>query len=187
MLCEPAFSIGPESQPDDTWELRHFRSILIAKEWADDWVKHLNLNDPNGPDLADARTERAKVLAQATAAAERLGQPIEQAWPGYAGFAEHIEVVSDSFHNAQRDMPAKAPYKAFSETSHGGLFGLHGDKSVTEIGAYRFEQNDVSLDVVASRVAWWWTASMSLLGGYYGWDATSALAPFTDLWRGLYG
>jgi hypothetical protein len=25
-LCAPAFSIGPESQPDDTWELRHFRS-----------------------------------------------------------------------------------------------------------------------------------------------------------------
>ena len=185
-LCEPAFSNASESKEDDSWELRHFRSILIAREWVDDWVKHLNLNDPDGSDIVVARAEQVKVLAQTNSAADRLDVTIGQAWPSYTAFAELIEVVSDSFHAAQRDVPTKAPYKRLSETSHGGLFGLHGDKSITGGGVYRFEQDNASLDVMASRVAWWWTTAMSMLGVYYGWDAETTLKPFTELWQALY-
>jgi hypothetical protein len=185
-LIEPGFH--PADEPDDgsdDWEERHFRSILIAREWASDWVSSIKMNDPDGEAAEEASAE-SKRLGKLVKRKIQGSKQFATSFPGNTKFAERIEAVSDLYHQGERDVALGAPYKRFSETSHGLLLGLYSDKSVSAEGRYQFLQDNVSLDAIASRVAAWWSAALGMLCSYYGWSGPEGLRHFYELWHSLY-
>ena len=189
-LCEPGSIVsGPGdvlmNPLEDNWAERRHRALLAATEWYDDAASHFALIEPESANHTEAEAERDKlrplVRSSRKGHPERGGAP-----PGTTFFAERVVAVSTQLHGATGRVPGRAAYKRLSETSHGGLFGLHGDKSINDTGRYVFVQSDADLDAVASNVASFWGTAMLLLGGYLGWDAEAALEPFHQTWSGLY-
>jgi hypothetical protein len=189
-LCEPgAHVFGPEDHPavppEDDWSERRHRALLVAKEWAADRLSDLELAAADDDAIEKARDWLSTLKEEASQSAGAVDDRRETV-PGVASFAAVVEEVSIKLYGVRGDLRPRRPYKRLSESAHGGLYGLHGDKAINEIGHYVFEPNTEELDGVASRVAAWWTTSMLLLGAYHGWEAEQALGLFTATWRHLY-
>ncbi|MCU1418342.1 MAG: hypothetical protein JWP32_2516 [Schumannella sp.] len=185
-LCEPGFTEAEAADAaPDAWEQRHLRALLMAAEWASEQEANLALNDPDVDDVAAAKIEAARLRgnAKALAARLRIDLPDPQSPTNYA---VAIEVISARVHSDELRMHPQSSYKTFSETTHGGLVGLHSDSTLKDSGRLVFEQDNQGLDAIASRVGWWWASAVWMLGRYYGWDVDAALEPFEDLWAALY-
>ena len=156
---------------------------MAYEEWMKDCVSHFRMT--GNADLA--RVEQALQGARDDVAASRsrLLAPATR-WPGSTEFAEIAHATTGRLYGSHGVLPDKIPYKRTSETNHGGLYGLHGDKAIDPEGMYVFSQSDSDLDAVATGVAAWWTTGVVMVSAIHGWDSDSALQPFTETWTALF-
>lgn len=186
-LCEPGAIVSGPNEPiviptEDDWGERRFRSLLAHREWMNDCASHLEM--ARDPDAEDARA--ASLTAAAEVDRSRATRPHPPtSFPGSTGFASKAQETTERLHGAHGIPAPTMGYKRLSESSHGGLYGLHGDKTRDEEQRYVFEQVDSDLDAIANTVAAWWVTGVLFVSALHGWDADKALTPFTDVWTAL--
>ena len=147
---EQRFS-GPSETPtaptSDEFEERRLRALLAYEEWLADCVSHFKVT--SSPDLGAAQQALEDARADTKASQARRPQPATQL-PGFTAFAELAETTAERLYGTTGQVPSKMPYKRAAESSHAGLYGLHGDKAINAEGLYVFEQSDADLCCRAS-------------------------------------
>lgn len=183
-LLEPGTEIGPTSGtlPDDAryttstaaFHERAMRLRMLKEELLDDRLAAAKKQGDTQAE-AQARIEGALTLANRRDRRQQSGEN----FPGYASFAEICERSTQAIHLAAPDR-TKGPYGRVSETSHGGLFGLLGDSSVSPNGLRQFTTNFEDLEGVAARAGHWWQTAIAYCCTYFGWDWEATFKPFDE-------
>jgi hypothetical protein len=186
-LLEPGASVtslgaAPATPTSDPFAERRLRNLLLHQEWMKDCASSAKLEQ--SPELAAFEAGLSEATTAVDTAKQVLQQP-DAKIPSPTQFAELCMTVSAQLHGAAKIQP-KAAYKRLSETAHGGLWGLLGDRTVGPDDLWRFEQNDADLDACASTVAAWWVTGVALLSAVYGWDADKVLGDFEATRMALY-
>ncbi|MBI4932917.1 MAG: hypothetical protein HY828_03500 [Actinobacteria bacterium] len=167
----------------DLFRARSRRAAMLYWKFLDDACSSVRLEFGEGSaehtEAVSNRTEAKHIVAELSGDTN--------AFPSSTDFANMtIQFVYKLNGQAVTDA-TKHVYKRLSETAHGGLYGLYGDKTVDpQSGHYGFVQDDADLDAVARQVGIWWYATTQLVASGHGWSWASEFSEWDREMRRLF-